>query len=119
MNQGKADGAAGWCGLVAALSALRDGLLRGDPSDRFLARALGASPTTVGSWLAGTQFPKDEDRFVSVVRVVASRATARAVVPGGAAARLLDEDCWREAYRAEARRRAGVLSAGVQRGQAV
>ena len=50
-----------------------------------------------------------------MIRAVASRAAARGVVPRGGAAGLLDEDCWRQAYRAENQRRAGVVSAGVQR----
>jgi hypothetical protein len=103
---------------VAALAVFRAGPLEGDPSNRALARAAGVSPDTIGHWLAGDRFPQEEGKFLVVVRAVASRAAVRGVVPRGGAAGLLDEDCWRQAYRAENERRAGVVSAGVQRGRA-
>jgi hypothetical protein len=118
MSQEEAVGGAGFFGLLAALRVFRAGSLAGDPSDRALARAAGVSPTTIGSWLAGTQFPQDVGRFLAVVRAVAARAAARGAVPDGGTGELLDEERWREAYRAEARRRAGVVSAAVQRAQA-
>ena len=118
MSQGGAGSGAGWGGLVMALAVFRTGPLGGDPSDRALARAARVSPTTIGNWLAATQFPQDEDRFLVVLRTVACRAAGRGVVPRGGVAGLLDEEYWRQAYRAEARWRAGVVSAGVQRAQA-
>ena len=118
MSQGGAGDKAGFAGLLAGLRVFRAGPLGGDPSDRALARAAGVSPDTIGKWLAGTRFPQDEDKFLVVVRAVAARAAARCVAPGDGAAGLLDEEAWRRAYRAEARRRAGVVSAGVQRAQA-
>ena len=118
MSQSSSVDGAGFSGLLAALRVFRAGTLAGDPSDRALARAAGVSPTTIGNWLAGTQFPQDEGKFLVVVRAVARRAAARGVVPSGGMAGLLDQECWCEVYRAEARRRAGVVSAGVQRAQA-
>ena len=118
MSQGGADSGARWDGLVAALAAFRSGPLERDPSDRALARAARVSPDTIGHWLAGDRFPHEEGKFLVVVRTVARRAAARGVVPRGGAAGLLDEDCWRQAYRAENERRARVVSAGVQRGRA-
>jgi len=85
MSQGGPGGAGGYFALAAALRVFRAGLLSGDPSDRALARAAGVSPTTVGAWLAGTQFPQDEGKVVAVVRAVARRAAARGLVPGSPA----------------------------------
>ena len=118
MSQGGAGDTAGFAGLLAGLRVFRAGPLGGDPSDRALARAAGVSPDTIGKWLSGARFPQDEGRFLVVVRAVAARATARGVAPGGERDELLDEDCWRQAYRAEGRRRAGVVSVGVRRAQA-
>ena len=117
MSQGGAGSGAGWRGLVANLRAFQAGPLRGDPSDRALARAAGVSPDTIGHWLSG-RFPQDEDKFLALVRAVADRAAARGVAPDGGAAGVLDEDRWRQAYRAENERRAGIISAGMQRGRA-
>ena len=118
MSQGGTEDTAGWAALLAGLRAVRAGLPAGDLSDRALARAAGVSPDTIGKWLAGVRFPQDEGRFLAVVRAVAARARARRVVPAGPGG-LLDEECWRAAYRQEARRRAGAVSQGVQRAQAV
>jgi uncharacterized protein YidB (DUF937 family) len=119
MSQEEPGGMGGFFGLLAALRAFRAGPLAGDPSDRALARAAGVSPTTIGSWLGGTQFPQDVGRFLVVVHTLTARAAARGAVLDGGTGGLLDEDRWREAYRVEARRRAGVVSAAVQRAQAV
>ena len=106
--------------LLAALHDFKVGTLSGDPSDRALGRAAGVSPTTIGNWLGGTQFPQDVSKILAVVRAVAARAAARGIArqDSGIAA-LLDEERWREAYREEAKRRGGVVSAGVQRAQAI
>ena len=105
--------------LLAALRDFRAGPLSGDPSDRALARAVGVSPTTIGNWLGGGQFPRDIDRFLHVVRAVAARAAARGItgVDWGTAA-LLDEERWRAAYRQEAARRAGNVAESVKGAQA-
>jgi hypothetical protein len=107
--------------LTAALRDFRAGRLSGVPSDRALARAAGVSPTTIGSWLGGAQFPQDVDKILIVVRAVAATAKGRGITSqgSGGAAALLDVERWREAHRNEARRRAGVVSAGVQRAQAI
>jgi hypothetical protein len=109
-------GRADFPGLVAQLRVFRAGLLGGDPSDRALARAAQVSPTTIGKWLAGEQFPKDEGRLLVVVRAVAARAAARGLA---GSAGLLEEDRWLAAYREENQRRARLDSAAVQRAQAV
>ena len=106
--------------LLAALHDFKVGTLSGDPSDRASGRAAGVSPTTIGNWLGGTQFPQDVSKILAVVRAVAARAATRGIArqDSGIAA-LLDEERWREAYREEAKRRGGVVSAGVQRAQAI
>jgi len=105
--------------LVEALRVFKAGPLSDHPSDRALARAAGVSPTTVGDWLKGMRFPQDIGKVLAVVRMVRAEAAARRVAPPGhGPAGLLDEGRWRAAYRAEARRRAGVVSDGVEYAQA-
>src|SRR5690349_6966418 len=106
----------GFFALARALGAFKAGPLAGNPSDRDLARAAGASATTVGDWLRGTRFPQDIGTVLIVVRKVGAAAAARGVA---APAGLLNEDRWRAAYQEEARRRASVVSDAVQRAQAV
>ena len=106
--------------LLEALRVFRAGSLAGDPSDRALARAAGVSPTTIGDWLRGRRFPQDIGKVLAVVRMVQAAAVRRGVaIPGSGPAGLLDEDRWRAAYQQEARRRAGVVSGGVEQAQAV
>ena len=114
MGQGRA-GEGQFFALLAELRDFKAGPLGGDPSDRALARAAGVSPTTVGSWLGGGQFPQDIDRFLPVVRAIAARAAARGIigVDLGMVA-LLDEERWRAAYRQEAVRRAGNVAEAVE-----
>jgi hypothetical protein len=65
-------------------------------------------------------FPQDIGKVLAVLRMVQKAAGRRGVViPGSAAAGLLDEDRWRAAYQQEAQRRAGVVSGGVEHAQAV
>jgi hypothetical protein len=107
--------------LAKALGAFKAAQLSGHPSDRALADATGKSPSTIGDWLRGTRFPQELDKFLIVVRMVrAAAATADHGIasPTNGPAGLLDEDQWRAAHRAEAQRRAGVVSDGVQRAQA-
>ena len=106
----------GFFALMRALAAFKAGPLGRDPSDRALARAAQVAPQTVGDWLRGAQFPQDAEKMLVVVRAVAARAAARGVAVPVASdgARLLDEDRWRAAYRAEAQRRADVVSAAVR-----
>jgi len=93
--------------LLTALRDFRDGTLTGYPSDRALARAAGVSPTTIGAWLRGRQFPQDLDRFLPVLRMVAGRGTANQIPdPGYGSAALFDEERWRAAYHQEAAQRA-------------
>jgi hypothetical protein len=117
MGDSAAGGNAGeFFALARALGAFKAGPLSGDPSDHALAKAAGASVTSIGEWLRGTRFPQDIGRVLMVVRKVRAAAAARGVDgPAG----LLDEDRWRAAYQQEAQRRAGVVSDAVQLTQAV
>ena len=106
--------------LLEELRVFRAGSLAGDPSDRALARAAGVSPTTIGDWLRGRRFPQDIGKVLAMVRMVRTAAVRRGVaILGSGPAGLLDEDRWRAAHRQEARRRAGVVSGGVEQAQAV
>ena len=116
MSEGETAGSeAGFFALLAQLRDFRAEELSGDPSDRALARAAGVSPTTIGNWLGGTQFPQDLGKVLTVVDIVAARAAARGITLAG----LPDEKRWRAAHRDEAQRRASTVSAGVQRTQAI
>ena len=117
------DGPTGQAGeffaLVRALRAFKAGPLGGLPSDRALAEAADVSATTIGEWLRGSRFPQAPGKILTVVRMVRDAAARRGITsPVGGPAGLLEEACWREAYRAEAERRAGTVSAAVQRSQA-
>jgi hypothetical protein len=114
MSQGETAGAEEFAALMAGLRDFRDRLPAGDLPDRALARAAKVSPTTIASWLTGTQFPQDIGKILTVVRAITARAEARGIGSGV----LPNEDLWRAAHRAEASRRAGAVSAGVQRAQA-
>jgi hypothetical protein len=94
--------------LMAALGAFRKDCLRGEPSNRAIARALGVSPQTVTNWFAGRHFPdQDAEAPVKMVRMIKASAEEQGIAaPEG----LLDVDRWREAYRAEAARRQGRTS---------
>ena len=106
--------------LAEALRAFKIGPLSDNPSDRALARAAGVSPTTIGDWLRGKRFPQDIGKVLTVVRMVRETAVGRGIAsPGSEPAGLLDDDRWRAAHRAEAQRRAGVVSGEVQRAQAI
>jgi hypothetical protein len=119
-DNGVARGEDEFFALVAALRDFRAGPLAGVPSDRALARVAGVSPTTIGKWLGGTQFPQDADKILTVVRAVLATAKDRGITgQGSGAADLLDVDRWRETHNKEARRRASVVSVGVQRRQAI
>jgi hypothetical protein len=105
--------------LLSTLREFRAGPLGGDPSDRALARAAKVSPTTVGNWLSGVQFPQDLYKFLSVVRAVAARAGARGSFGASQEVTgLLDEEVWQAAYRREATRRADAVAVGVEGAQA-
>ncbi len=105
--------------LARALRAFKAGPLDGRPSDRALAEAADVSATTIGDWLRGTRFPQDIRKILTVVRMVRDAAARRGITsPAGGPAGLLEEACWRQAWQAEAERRAGTVSSAVQRGQA-
>jgi hypothetical protein len=114
----------GWAGdffaLAEALRAFKAGSLSGRPSDRALAQAADVSPSTIGDWLRGKRFPQDIGKVLIVVRMVRDTAAARGLTgPDSEPAGLLDGDRWRAAHREEAQRRAGVVSDGVKRAQAI
>ena len=120
MGESRAHGdKGGYFALAQELREFRAGPLRGEPSDRALGRAGGVKADTVKAWLAKGQFPQDPGPLVAVVRAVAAMASAKGIIPVGRQAIALDERQWREAHREEARRRAGDVSVGAKRGQAV
>ncbi|MFG2979445.1 hypothetical protein ACGFYY_41475, partial [Streptomyces sp. NPDC048331] len=104
--------------LIAELAAFRTERLGRLPSDRTLAKAAGkGSATTIGNWLGKGHFPQEIDPLLKVVRAVRNQAEEAGLAGDPAAAAVLDEQKWRRAYRAEARRRADGTSAAVQAGQ--
>ena len=112
-------GEEGFFALAKALAAFKAVQLRGDPSDRALAKAVQVSATTVGDWLRGERFPQQIDVFLKLVGMVSAEAAARGVtVPDNGIPGLLDERRWREAYLAETRRRGGEISDAMGRAQA-
>lgn len=92
--------------LIAELVTLRDERLERQPSDHTLARAAGASPTTIGKWLYGGRFPQDTDPLLKVVRAVRIKAEEAGLLQEPDVALLLNDQQWRSAYQAEAHRRA-------------
>jgi transcriptional regulator with XRE-family HTH domain len=92
--------------LIAELVTLRDERLRRQPSDRSLACAAGVSPTTIGKRLYHGQFPQDTDSLLRMVRAVGTKVREAGLLQEPDVAKLLDEQQWRRAHRAEARRRA-------------
>jgi tetratricopeptide (TPR) repeat protein/transcriptional regulator with XRE-family HTH domain len=111
-----AEGEGEFFALTKALGEFKAGPLSGNPSDRALARAVGISPTTVSLWLRGERFPQKVDQVLAIVHAVATAAKSRSLT--GQAGDLLDAQRWRHAHRSEVQRRAGAVSAAVQRSQA-
>jgi transcriptional regulator with XRE-family HTH domain len=109
----------GFFGLAEALGAFVHGPLGKQPSDRTLAKAAGVSPDTIGNWLRGRRFPQEIGGLLAVVAEVREAAATRGIaVPPGTPDGLLDDDRWRAAHQAEARRRAEAVSDGVRGAQA-
>ncbi|MFI9580257.1 hypothetical protein ACIHCQ_00005 [Streptomyces sp. NPDC052236] len=114
------DGEPDFLTRMQALGVFRAQRFSGEPSDRYLARRAGVSQTSVGVWLRGGRFPQDIRAVLVLVHEL--RQAARSL---GAASldveACLDEELWRHAHAAEAKRRAGVVRAGVvqAQGQAV
>ena len=121
MSESKPSGRTGeFFVLAEALRAFKAGQLSDHPSDRALAKAADVSPTTIGDWLRGARFPQDIGKVLVVVRMVRGEAVRRSIAaPHNGPAGLLDENRWRAAHKEETRRRAGVFSEGVRRGQAI
>ncbi|MEW2310663.1 hypothetical protein AB0918_18815 [Streptomyces sp. NPDC006864] len=103
--------------LIAELREFRDERLQRQPSDRALAGAVEASPTTVGAWLRADRFPQRIDQLRGLVRAVRVQAERAGLAGDPAVAAVLDVQKWERAYQAEARRRAEGTSAAVQAGQ--
>ena len=90
--------------LMTALGVFRKDCLRGEPSSRAIARALGVSPQTVTNWFTGTHFP-DQDAGVPVkmVRMIKASAEEQGITaPEG----LLDVGRWRGLFYEPASRSA-------------
>ena len=104
--------------LIAELAAFRNDRLQRRPSDRTLAKAADVRPTTVGDWLRGSRFPQQIGPLLRVVRAVRAQAERTGLSRDPAAASLFDEQRWRDAYQAEARRRANATRTHVLAGQA-
>ena len=104
------EGSADYWRLVGELAALRDRRLGRQPSDRKLAAIASVSPTTIGAWLRGASFPQEADQLLLVVRAIGTEAR-RLGLAATDLGPLLDEDEWRQAYRAEAGRRAAAVGA--------
>ena len=104
--------------LIAELAAFRNDRLQRRPSDRTLAKAADVRPTTVGDWLRGSRFPQQIGPLLRVVRAVRAQAERTGLSRDPAAALLFDEQRWRDAYQAEARRRANATRTHVLAGQA-
>ncbi|MEU4038647.1 hypothetical protein, partial [Streptomyces collinus] len=96
----------GYTALIAELVTLRDERLERQPSDRTLATAAEASPTTIGKWLYQGQFPQDIGSLLRLVRAVGTKAKEAGLLQQPDVARLLDEQRWQRAYEGEASRRA-------------
>jgi hypothetical protein len=76
MSQGEMAGAEELAALMARLRNVSDRLPAGDLPDRALARAAKVSPTTIASWLTGTQFPRDISKVLAVARATWSATSA-------------------------------------------
>ncbi|MFG2267098.1 hypothetical protein ACGFNR_29855, partial [Streptomyces sp. NPDC048720] len=96
----------GYTALIGELVTLRDERLERQPSDRTLAQAARASPTTIGKWLYRGQFPQDIGPLLRLVRAVRVEAEAAGLLQEPDVVKILDEQRWRRAYDAEARRHA-------------
>ncbi|MFE6163855.1 tetratricopeptide repeat protein [Streptomyces sp. NPDC056486] len=96
------------------LAEFRRTVLNGSVSERRLARIANVSPTTVGHWLRGNQFPQSIDGILRIVQAV--RETAIDLeISLGAYADLLSDDKWRTLHRAEAARRSRAVAVAQER----
>ncbi|MFI0479702.1 hypothetical protein [Actinomadura sp. 9N215] len=105
---GSAGGEREFAALIAELAGFWEHRLGREPSARALAEIAGVSPTTVGEWLRGDRFPQVLDKLLRVVQAVGAQADRTALSPAdrARAAELVDPRRWKDAYRAEALRRA-------------
>lgn len=94
------------------LAVVRAERLDGQPSGRALARTVGVSATTLGSWLRGDRLPKDVEQLVKLVEQIRSAARVRGVLDDALAGEL-DGVSWRAAYQAAARRVADRVAVGA------
>jgi len=116
MASGELDG--DFAALIAELAAFRNDRLQRQPSGRTLAKAAGVRPATVGDWLRGARFPQQMDPLLRLVRAVRVQAERAGLSGDPAMASLFDEQRWRDAYEAEARRRANATRTHTPAGQA-
>ncbi|MER6810753.1 hypothetical protein ABT299_15870 [Spirillospora sp. NPDC000708] len=91
---------------MTELATFRNERLNRQPSDRVLAKAAGVSPTTVGDWLRAKRFPQRLDSVLLILDMMRAGADRVGLVLDEQEAFLLDERQWRDAFVAEARRRA-------------
>ncbi|MFJ5657501.1 sel1 repeat family protein [Streptomyces microflavus] len=106
-----------FCEDLRRLGALKKDRFQGEPTDRALHRATGASPSTVAAWLAGDRLPQRIDPVLKILELMRSEAQARGLLDDRLAG-FLDGQRWRDAYRAEVTRRRQVVGKSVTRAQA-
>ncbi|MGW9043422.1 tetratricopeptide repeat protein [Streptomyces lydicus] len=75
-------------------------------SVRSLASAAGLTPTTVGEWLRGSRFPKQERRFTTLITVLSAAFAHEGIDVGSHQRHLLNPTQWAARHRAVAARRA-------------
>src|SRR5437868_13505516 len=81
--------------LMRALMLLRRDKLNNEPSDRTLARVIGASPSTVGAWFGGKRFPQRIDQVLKVVRIIRCQVEQFGLAQQDDITEILDERPWR------------------------
>jgi TPR repeat protein len=83
---------------LRALGALHRDVLKRQPSVRFIARAVGISPTTLGKWLEGAQVPQQPDRLVAAVEAIRAEAKRAGKIDQDPL-RVLDGAVWLDKHR--------------------
>src|SRR6185437_4763786 len=115
------DSAHGPSEFAVLAAGLRDliGRLPEDVSVRGAAKAADVPKNTAFAWLTEGRFPQEIDGMLRLVRAVRKMAEVHSAAGlDDEMAALLDEQRWRQDYRAEATSRAAAMSAGMRAAQA-